>query len=103
MIPKTSVLDAIFTVAAYTYGPLLGLFAFGLFTKVKVIDRLVPIISIISVVLCYVLRENSEQWLGGYKFGYELLLLNGAFTFIGLLLIADKKAAAVSNTSNILN
>jgi Na+/proline symporter len=97
MIPKTSVLDAIFTVAAYTYGPLLGLFAFGLFTKVKVIDRLVPIISILSVVLCYVLRENSEQWLGGYKFGYELLLLNGAFTFIGLLVIADKKAATVSN------
>ncbi|HEX8517146.1 MAG TPA: sodium:solute symporter [Bacteroidia bacterium] len=84
MIPKTSVLDSIFTVAAYTYGPLLGLFSFGLFTKVRVQDKLVPLISVLSIAICYVLRENSESWLGGYKFGYELLLLNGLITFIGL-------------------
>jgi SSS family transporter len=89
-VPKTSVLDAIFTVAAYTYGPLLGLFAFGLFTRIKVKDKLVPLISVLSVVICYVLRENSESWFGGYKFGYELLLLNGLITFVGLWVIRKK-------------
>jgi SSS family transporter len=91
MVPKTSVLDAIFTVAAYTYGPLLGLFAFGLFTKRMVKDKWVPLISILSVVICYILRENSEKWMGGYKFGYELLLLNGLLTFIGLYIISKQK------------
>jgi SSS family transporter len=86
-VPKTSVLDAIFTVAAYTYGPLLGLFTFGLFTKITVKDKWVPVVSVLSVVICYMLRENSEAWLNGYKFGYELLLLNGLITFIGLWII----------------
>ncbi len=90
VVPKSSVLDAIFTVAAYTYGPLLGLFSFGLFTKIKVKDKLVPLVSIVSVLLSYFLRENSEQWLGGYKFGYELLLINGLFTFLGLWIISKK-------------
>lgn len=90
MVPRTSVLDAIFVVAAYTYGPLLGLFSFGLFTKRIVSDKWVPLVSIISVVTCYVLKQNSEIWLGGYKFGYELLLLNGLFTYIGLWLISNK-------------
>lgn len=89
-VPKTSVLDAIFTVAAYTYGPLLGLFAFGLFTKIQVKDKWVPFVSVLSVVICYVLRENSVEWLGGYKFGYELLLLNGLLTFFGLWLIRSR-------------
>jgi len=88
---KTSVLDAIFTIAAYTYGPLLGLFSFGLFTKTRVKDRFVPIVCVIPPLLCYLLYENSELILGGYKFGYELLILNGFLTFIGLLMIADKK------------
>ncbi|MBK7182989.1 MAG: sodium:solute symporter [Bacteroidetes bacterium] len=92
IVPKTSVLDAIFTVAAYTYGPLLGLFAFGLFTKLKVKDVWVPLVSILSVVFSYLLRENSEQWFAGYKFGYELLLINGLFTFIGLMIISKRKA-----------
>lgn len=91
MIPKTSVLDAIFTVAAYTYGPLLGLFTFGLFTKRIVKDKWVPLVSVLSVVICYILRENSESWLNGYKFGYELLLLNGLLTFVGLWIISNKK------------
>ncbi|MDF2438512.1 MAG: sodium:solute symporter [Bacteroidota bacterium] len=92
MVPKTSVLDAIFTVAAYTYGPLLGLFTFGLFTKMKVKDKWVPLVSVFSVVISYLLRENSEQWLNGYKFGYELLLLNGLLTFLGLWIISDRSA-----------
>lgn len=90
MVPKTSVLDAIFTVAAYTYGPLLGLFSFGLFTRISVKDKWVPVVSLLSVAICYVLRENSESWLNGYKFGYELLLLNGLLTFIGLWIIKKK-------------
>lgn len=89
-VPKTSVLDAIFTVAAYTYGPLLGLFAFGLFTDLKVRDKLVPLLSVLSVIICYLLRENSEQWFGGFKFGYSLLLINGFITFIGLLLLSKR-------------
>lgn len=89
-VPKTSVLDAIFTVAAYTYGPLLGLFAFGLFTTLKVKDKLVPLLSVLSVVICYILCENSEEWFNGYKFSYELLLINGLITFIGLLAISKK-------------
>jgi Na+/proline symporter len=90
MVPKTSVLDAIFTVAAYTYGPLLGLFTFGLFTKMTVKDKWVPLVSVFSVVISYLLRENSEQLLNGYKFGYELLLLNGLLTFLGLWIISSR-------------
>ena len=86
-INQTSVLDAIFTVAAYTYGPLLGLFAFGLFTKIRVKDNRVPAVCIIPPVVCYFLYENSQVLLGGYKFGYELLILNGLLTFIGLYMI----------------
>jgi len=86
-INRTSVLDAIFTVAAYTYGPLLGLFMFGLFTQYKVADKWVPLVCSLPPVLCYVLRENSESWMMGYKFGYELLLINGFLTYLGLYLI----------------
>jgi Na+/proline symporter len=85
-----SVISAVFRVAGYTYGPLLGLYAFGLFTKLKVRDKLVPIICLTSPVLTYIINANSEAWLGGYKFGFELLILNGALTFIGLLLISKK-------------
>ncbi|MFM1874540.1 MAG: hypothetical protein RL266_277 [Bacteroidota bacterium] len=85
-----SVISAVFRVAGYTYGPLLGLYAFGLFTKLNVRDRLVPLICIASPVVTYVINANSEALLGGYKFGFELLILNGALTFIGLLLISKK-------------
>jgi SSS family transporter len=81
-----SVISAVFRVAGYTYGPLLGLYAFGLFTKLNVRDKLVPTICIASPILTYVINANSEAWLGGYKFGFELLILNGALTFVGLLL-----------------
>lgn len=85
-VNKTSVLDAIFTVAAYTYGPLLGLFAFGLFTKMRVRDKLVPIVCAVPPLICFVCYTYFPVWFG-YKFGYELLLLNGIITFAGLLLI----------------
>ena len=85
-----SVISAVFRVAGYTYGPLLGLYAFGLFTKLNVRDKLVPFICLASPVLTYIINANSESWLGGYKFGFELLILNGAITFIGLLIVWKK-------------
>ena len=81
---------AVFRVAGYTYGPLLGLFAFGILTKKQVKDRWVPLVGLLSPVLTYLINSNSEAWLGGYKFGFELLLLNGLIMFIGLLLLTKK-------------
>lgn len=83
-----SVISAVFTVAGYTYGPLLGLFAFGIFTNLKVRDRFVPWIAIASPLLTWILDSLSEVMLGGYQFGYEILVVNGLITFVGLLLIA---------------
>ena len=85
-----AVIDKLFTIAGYTYGPLLGLYSFGLFTKRKVTDRLTPFIAIISPLLCYLLSRYSEGLFNGYKFGFELLLLNGLLTFTGLLIFSSK-------------
>ncbi len=81
-----TIIDRFFTIAGYTYGPLLGLYAFGLFTRMKIRDRLVPAIAVISPVVTYILDSNSVQWFGGYKFGFELLAVNGLITFAGLWL-----------------
>jgi len=86
-----ALIDKLFTIAGYTYGPLLGLYAFGLFTKLKVRDGLTPVIAVISPVLCYLLSEYSEELFDGYKFGFELLIVNGLLTFTGLL-AASRKA-----------
>jgi Na+/proline symporter len=92
------VITAIFDIAGYTYGPLLGLFAFGLYTKRPVRDTLVPVVCVAAPVLTYILNQNSEAWFGGYKIGFERLMLNGALVFIGLWLIStsaqNKKASA---------
>lgn len=83
MINSTSVIDAIFILCSYTYGPLLGLFAFGLLTKRKASDTAAPYIAVASPLIClaanYIVPAAT-----GYKFGYELLLLNGLITFCGL-------------------
>lgn len=89
-INNDSVVTAVFKVAGYTYGPLLGLFAFGILTKKQVHDRYVPILGLLSPVITYIININSEAWLGGYKFGFELLLLNGLIMFTGLLLLTKK-------------
>ncbi len=86
-----AVIDKLFTIAGYTYGPLLGLYSFGLFTRLKVRDRFVPVIALLSPVICYILSINSVEWLWGYKFGFELLILNGAITFLGLFLVREKQ------------
>jgi Na+/proline symporter len=83
-VSDDAVINSLFRIAGYTYGPLLGLYAFGLFTKRKVRDKLVPAVAIASPIICYVLNANSELLLGGYKFGFELLILNGLLTFLGL-------------------
>jgi Na+/proline symporter len=86
-INDRAVIDKLFTIAGYTYGPLLGLYAFGLFTKWKVKDKWVPVIALISPVLCYYLSIYDQMLLNGYNFGFELLIINGIFVFIGLIMI----------------
>ena len=88
-INSTSLIDAIYILAGYTYGPLLGLFSFGLFTKRMPDDRLVPFICVASPVLCYAL-DMAAQHFCNYRFGYELLMLNGLLTFAGLWLTKVK-------------
>lgn len=86
---STNLIDAIYILVSYTYGPLLGLFAFGLLTKYRVNDRWVPYLAIAAPVLCYVLDAVAQQ-LWHYHFGYELLLLNGLLTFVGLYVTRKK-------------
>jgi len=95
IISDRAVIDKLFTIAGYTYGPLLGLYSFGLFTPYKVKDRWVPVIVILSPILCYFLSTYSELLFFGYKFGFELLILNGIITFAGLLLLKKSKKTAV--------
>lgn len=85
-----AVIDKIFTIAGYTYGPLLGLFTFGLFTKRVVNDTVTPYIAILSPIVCYLLNVYSQQLFNGYKFGFEMLLVNGLLTCIGLFLFSKK-------------
>ncbi len=86
-VNSTSVIDAIYILCSYTYGPLLGLFAYGLLTKRRVNDRWVPYIAVASPVICFVLDKIVASTTG-YQFGYELLMLNGLLTFFGLWLSA---------------
>ena len=88
---SASVVSLIFLIASYTYGPLLGLYSFGLFVKSRgVKDKLVPMVCIIAPIICYILATNSKELLGGYVFSVELILINGLITFMGLLLISKK-------------
>jgi len=90
---KDSVINELFSIAGLTYGPLLGLFSLGMFTKIKVKDSLIPIVVIVAPVLSYLLKVNSVDWFNGYQFGFELLIVNGLLTFIGLWLIREKKSS----------
>jgi Na+/proline symporter len=92
IINDRAVIDKLFTIAGYTYGPLLGLYAFGLFTPYQVKDRWVPLVVIISPILSYFLSSHSEELFSGYKFGFELLILNGIITFAGLLILSKRKS-----------
>lgn len=91
LINDAALISKLFTIAGYTYGPLLGLFFFGIFTKYNVRDKWVPVICILSPILSYLLSYYSPQLLWGYKFGFEILILNGIFTVAGLFIIKKKK------------
>jgi Na+/proline symporter len=84
---EENVISSLLLVASYTYGPLLGLFAFGIFTKHNIKDKYVWIIAIVSVIISYLLNAYSVKLFNGYSFGYELLIVNGLLTYFGLYLI----------------
>lgn len=90
-ITNENVVESIFRVAAYTYGPLLGMFLFAIFTKWEVRDHLVPLISAIALIASYLLDFFSEALFNGYEFGYELILLSAFITFTGLIVIIKKQ------------
>ncbi len=90
-INNQAVIDKLFTVAGYTYGPLLGLYAFGMFTPFQVKDKWVPLVAVLSPILCYFISNYSPVLFNGYKFGFELLIVNGIITFAGLLILKRSK------------
>jgi len=90
IIADATVIAKLFTFAGYTYGPLLGLYAYGLFTKWKVKDKWVPLIAILTPFIGYVVSYFSEMWFN-FEFGFFILILNGALTYLGLILIRSKK------------
>ena len=85
-----NVIDGLLTVASYTYGPLLGLFAFGIFTPYQIKDRFVLWVALAAVGIIFFVGQLPSSWLGGYQLGYELLPINGLLTFLGLVLIRRK-------------
>ena len=90
MLNSTSVIDAIYVMCGYTYGPLLGLFAFGMITKRMPRDKYVPYICIASPLACYAIDTITRN-IAGYRFGYELLMMNGALTFLALLFVSSRE------------
>lgn len=91
LLNSTSVIDAVYTLASYTYGPILGMFAFGIATKWQVRDKLIPAVALAAPALCLILDLNSERLFNGYQFSYEILILNALFTFIGLCLLRRRE------------
>jgi len=96
-ILDSSVIDNLLKVAGYTYGPLLGLFAFGILTKRKIKDQYAWIVALVSVAISYVLGTIPKENIGGYVIGYELLIINGLLTFLGLQLISSKKTLSTDS------
>jgi Na+/proline symporter len=92
-VNERSLIDAVLMIAGYTYGPLLGLFAFGVFTKRKVNGKLVPIVCLLSPFICYLLVINAPLLFNGYQIGIENLIINGLLTCLGLFLISKKEKA----------
>lgn len=90
-VNNQAVIKQIFTVAMYTYGPLLGLYSFGFFIDRDVTDRLTPAICIASPILTFFINYYSEQLFFGYKFGFELLIINGLITFFGVFIFSERR------------
>ena len=89
-VDNGSLIQILLVVAGYTYGPLLALFSFGIFTKRNVINSAVPIICVLAPVMCYILKQHDRQWLGGYTIGTELLIINAGLAFLMLFLCSKK-------------
>lgn len=90
LINDENVISSLFKAAGYTYGPLLGLYAFGMLTQKKIYDAAVPVLSLIAPILTYVLQLNSAAWFNGYEFGFEIIVINGLITYLGLEVLAMK-------------
>ena len=90
-INDEAIIQTLYKIAGYTYGPLLGLYSFGMFTKWQVKDKWIPLVAIASPFVCYILSTYSTALFWGYKFGFELIIMNGALTFLGLFLLRIKK------------
>jgi len=90
MLNNQSVINSLFTIAGYTYGPLLGMFSFGILTKYKPNDRYVPYICVIAPLICFFMNQYSERLFWGYRFGFELLILNGLLVFTGMYFTRKK-------------
>lgn len=84
LIDNPIIINAVFKVAGYTYGPLLGLYAFGMLTKIKTNDKWIPVICLACPLVCLIINNYSEQLFSGYKFGFEMLIINALLTFTGL-------------------
>lgn len=90
-INNLSMIGVMLTIAGYTYGPLLGLFSFGLLTRRQPNDKLVPLIALLSPLLCLLIDKYQQSLFGGFEIGLEMLFINGLITFIGLFIISVKK------------
>ena len=91
VIGNRSVIDAVYTIASYTYGPLLGLYAFGMATKRHPRGLAIPSVCLLSPLVCLLLNKFGPDLFGGYRFGFEMLLINGAICFAGLLIASSGK------------
>lgn len=91
---NTSVINAVYILASYTYGPILGMFVFGIFTKRKVKDDFVPLVAILSPIVCLIIDLNSKKWFGGYEFSHDRLILNALLTFVGLFLFSHQHSVS---------
>ena len=90
----SGVITLIFTMASYTYGPLLGMFLFGILSRRRVQVAVTTVLAILSPVVCYIIASHSEEWFGGYSFSYEILILNAAITFIGMSIFSRRAEGA---------
>ena len=99
LINDESVVTAVFKIAGYTYGPLLGLYFFGLFIKRNLQDKLVPVVCFLAPIITYIFNANSKEWFYGYEFGFEILILNGFITILGLLAISRPASAILAPTA----
>ncbi|PVY43067.1 sodium:solute symporter [Pontibacter virosus] len=100
-INSQSLISTLLQVAGYTYGPLLGLYTFGLYTQRQVRDRFVPAICLVAPMLTYLISANSAAWFNGYQFGFEVLILNGFLTFLGLWAVSQKKTKLELERTNL--